>query len=331
MEELVVNFRENRNSFEDIKDIETVCLFGNPDEIQNPLITICIPTYKRPNLLKRAIDSVLSQKTEMPFLVFVIDNEDDFSETETSKLIQSYKDNRLVYYKNKKNLGMGGNWNRCGELVKTDYFALLHDDDALLPSYIENIKHFIQKKKYDIVFSGYVQDGNPFSNNVIKKSNIIKKLFKKMLYHETTNISFSDILFLDNICGAPTCGVLFRKSTFFESGGFDSNYYPCLDWFFFIYALTKYKCVKYNKKCGIYYWEQNASLKEDVLLGFMKQREIVINSLIKLNFPCVLYYLLLKKDFINKKRTRLEVPFYNSSFIYKLISHLKVLKYRFEE
>lgn len=330
MENIIINFRENRNSFEDIKDIESICLKGNPDIFPNAKITICIPTYKRSDLLKRAIDSALSQKTEIPFLVFVVDNEDDFSETETFKLIQSYHDNRLVYYKNKKNLGMGGNWNRCGELVKTKYFSLLHDDDELLPFYINTVYKYLEKNKYDFIFLAYEQYENPFlrkNNENSEKHNKVKYLIKNLLYREKININLSDNLFLDNVFGAPTCGVLIKKSIFLSSGGFNMKYYPALDWFYFIYALNNFKCIKLNINCGIYYWEQNASLKEDVLNGFKKQRELVINSLSKTNFGCKLYFTIFRNDFITKINTRLETPIDDYSLFYKLVLRIKQLKY----
>jgi len=45
----------------------------------------------------------------------------------------------VSYHRNEKNLGIGGNWNRCLELAKTEFVTLLHADDVLLPSYAESM------------------------------------------------------------------------------------------------------------------------------------------------------------------------------------------------
>lgn len=101
-----------------------------------PLITTVIPTYRRPKLLRRAIDSVLDQ-TYPHFQVCVYDNA---SGDETAEVVAEYiqDDDRVSYIKHKKNIGACNNMIKGVESVNTDYYSLLNDDDFLLPDFYRN-------------------------------------------------------------------------------------------------------------------------------------------------------------------------------------------------
>jgi glycosyltransferase involved in cell wall biosynthesis len=96
---------------------------------EQPLVTICIPTYNRPNLLKELLDSVLAQSYRA-FEVIITDNSDN---DETELLVRTkYSDNRVLYYKNDTNLGMSGNTLKVLGFVKGKYFTFTPDDDIWL-------------------------------------------------------------------------------------------------------------------------------------------------------------------------------------------------------
>jgi glycosyltransferase involved in cell wall biosynthesis len=98
-------------------------------------LTVAIPFYKGQAYLRQAIESVLRQSsTEWRLLVC-----DDGPESGTAELVASFGDARIRYLKNERNLGMAGNWNRCLDAADTDLVNLLHNDDELLPSYVEEI------------------------------------------------------------------------------------------------------------------------------------------------------------------------------------------------
>lgn len=97
--------------------------------------TIIIPTYKRPVLLKRAIESALKQ-TWSNIRVLVLDNA---SGDETKEVVEAFRktDSRVAYICHEKNIGMLGQYQYGIEHVKTEFFSFLSDDDWLLPSFCE--------------------------------------------------------------------------------------------------------------------------------------------------------------------------------------------------
>jgi len=97
------------------------------------MVSICLPTYNRPELLRRAIASCLSQ-TYPDFEIVVTDNSRD----DESKIVaEGFKDPRLRYYKNETNIGGIANLDKGLRLARGKYIKMLMDDDLLKPHCLE--------------------------------------------------------------------------------------------------------------------------------------------------------------------------------------------------
>ena len=100
---------------------------------------IRIPTYKRPSLLQRAIESLITQ-THTYWRAVIMD---DSPEEEGKIVVEKFKDNRLQYAPNPHNLGCSGNINQAfssKSLLGGEYACVLEDDNWLLPTFLsENI------------------------------------------------------------------------------------------------------------------------------------------------------------------------------------------------
>jgi len=85
-----------------------------------PVITTIIPTYRRPNLLRRAIISVLNQ-TYPNFQLCIYDNA---SGDETPEVVAEFAkhDSRIKYYCHPENIGALNNFNYGMERVNTPFF-----------------------------------------------------------------------------------------------------------------------------------------------------------------------------------------------------------------
>jgi len=94
-----------------------------------PLVSICIPTYKGAATLAATLASVLSQDYSA-IEVWVVD---DQSPDDTAAVVAACADPRVHYLRNPVNLGPQGNWNRCLELARGTYYKLLPHDDLLEP------------------------------------------------------------------------------------------------------------------------------------------------------------------------------------------------------
>lgn len=101
----------------------------------NALVTIFIPTYKRPYLLQKAIESALNQ-TVSELRVLVCDNA---SGDETGQIVTEIakRDARVQYICHAQNIGMLANYAFGISKIQTPYFSILSDDDMLLPCFCE--------------------------------------------------------------------------------------------------------------------------------------------------------------------------------------------------
>lgn len=90
--------------------------------------SIVIPTFNRSDYLKLSLRSTLRQK-DVSFEVIVGDNG---STDDTQKVVKSFKDKRIKYYKNKTNLGYALNLKKCLENSTGEYVFILADDDFIL-------------------------------------------------------------------------------------------------------------------------------------------------------------------------------------------------------
>ena len=98
-----------------------------------PLITTVIPTYRRPQLLARAIRSVLRQ-TYPHLQVCVYDNASG-DETEAVVAALAREDPRVRYHCHATNIGLGANFTHALRDVSSPYFTILSDDDYHLPNF----------------------------------------------------------------------------------------------------------------------------------------------------------------------------------------------------
>lgn len=264
------NFKKNKNIASIlIRDSASIC---------DPYITIAIPTYRRPLLLKEAIDSALSQKLyKSKYEVLIVDNEGNIGEiTDTQRLINGYKDSRIVYYRNVKNLGMFGNWNRCIELARGEWIAFLHDDDILCDDYLKTIELLLKRKKNIGAISGnfrtfYKNINEKISQSFLSKiKDILYKYFCKFSLARLMKIyPIENILWSTNVYGAPTCGTIFKKNYLLMDGGFNEKYFPSSDWFFMYKYNMKHKIYRSVNYLGWYRISENESLKKSTIISFI--------------------------------------------------------------
>ncbi|WOB42684.1 glycosyltransferase family 2 protein [Thermoleptolyngbya oregonensis NK1-22] len=99
-------------------------------------VSVCIPTYRRPDLVCEAVRSALEQ--EYPNLEVWVS--DDSPDDLTEQALADWIANRKVrYVHNKPALRQARNVNQLFHLATGDLLILLHDDDLLVPGAIAKL------------------------------------------------------------------------------------------------------------------------------------------------------------------------------------------------
>ncbi|MCR8559721.1 glycosyltransferase [Mucilaginibacter sp. BJC16-A38] len=127
--------------------------------IENPLLTIAIPTYNRSVFLDRALSYLSKQlkNDDLPVEVIVSDN---CSIDDTENIVTKHiKDGlNIQYFKNAVNKGMDFNIAQCYLLARGKYVLALGDDDFLLEGSLKLLTELLTGSDYgDVYFksSGY--------------------------------------------------------------------------------------------------------------------------------------------------------------------------------
>ena len=104
----------------------------------NNLVSVCIPAYNQPLLLRETILSCLAQ-TYRPLEILVGDDSDSDTSAEIINRLKLDDQIPLHYERNSPRLGQADNVNRLFQRAAGDRIVLLHHDDLLLPEAIEDL------------------------------------------------------------------------------------------------------------------------------------------------------------------------------------------------
>lgn len=140
------DFLENIDYFDYYQDVESKLILGSwPD--QPVFLSIILPVYDHPQeFIRRAINSALNQPCSYDFRLLVIDDyAKQTTPTETELYLRQLNSDKVVYYKNQKNLGVFGNWNRAIQLSQATWVTFLHSDDFMQDNLLENMGRILRE------------------------------------------------------------------------------------------------------------------------------------------------------------------------------------------
>lgn len=183
-----------------------------------PKISICIATFNRREFLKETINSVTRQTYKNIEIII----SDDCSTIVLDDIVNSFKDERIFFFKQEKNIGFIKNWNFCINKSTGEYIKILGDDDILNNDCIENEIKLILTNKVNFICSNY--------ETIDKEGNfIINKKFNNNSFRLLNKSGFIDEnqllkkYFLGKIrIGLPS-SITFKKEIINEIGLFDEN------------------------------------------------------------------------------------------------------------
>lgn len=183
----------------------------------NPLVSVIIPTYNRPEQLKEAIYSVLNQSYRNLEVHVVNDAGED-----VEGIIYSFTDSRLHYHVHKTNKGLAGARN-TGIIKSTgEYIALLDDDDIFLSNHLEIAIAELSKGK-EVVYTDAIRAAYKKHNS---KYNLVSKKVPYSIEYNRNKLLLSNI--------APVNCFVFNKKLINKCGLFNEEFSVLEDWEFWL-------------------------------------------------------------------------------------------------
>ncbi|MGE5458064.1 MAG: glycosyltransferase family 2 protein [Methanococcaceae archaeon] len=134
----------------------------------NPVFSIITPTFRRPEMLKRNIRSVLSQTYGNYEHIIV----DDGNDPETDMIVRSFGDERVRLLKHNLPKGAAASYNTGMKAAKGEFISFLDDDDEYMQEYFEKIiAQFSTSSEIGFIWTGIerVNDREDGSEYIIRK------------------------------------------------------------------------------------------------------------------------------------------------------------------
>lgn len=95
--------------------------------------TIVIPTYNGADYVEKALLSAINQTRKADAIIISDDNSTD----KTLEICSHYKEQIQIHHNEKGPSGFVEGWNNAIKLVDEGYIAILHQDDLLAPTFLE--------------------------------------------------------------------------------------------------------------------------------------------------------------------------------------------------
>lgn len=260
-----------------------------------PIVSVIIPTYKRAEIIHRAVDSVLKQTLREIEVIVVDDNGINTPEgTATAEKMRHYEgDSRVVYLRHEINKNGSAARNTGIRAAKGKYIAFLDDDDAYFPERFEKMVARMESldESWGACYTGYVKhmpNGRDQFSAEKNEGDLFVQTLMRSLYIGTGSNLF------------------FRRSAVEKVGPFNESYQRNQDLEYLVRILKEYKMAYVDGVLFEAFYDVRTSHPTDEQI---RQREELFRS----NFAPYL-------EGLDKKQRRAVQCMYDLDWIRSLIS-----------
>ena len=162
-------------------------------------VSVLMPVYKTDEkYLREAIESILNQTfTDFEFLIL-----DDCPDDPREEIVKSYKDKRIKYAKNDRNLGITPSRNKLINMASGEYLAVFDHDDISLPDRFAKEVEYLDNHPEVGVVSCQVKKivRQSVSNNPIKDHDIKLALMRECAMSHSAAMLRKSVLLGNDVC-----------------------------------------------------------------------------------------------------------------------------------
>lgn len=209
-----------------------------------PLVSIIVPTYNRPDYLQTNLQTLLSQTYDKTEIIVVNDCGID-----VLPIIEKFNTQKIILLNNSNNIGLGGTRNVGLNYCKGDYVSFIDDDDGAFPYHIQTLMDIVNYSKSKVVYSNAVRYHQ-------KKDDNGKPYVTYMDIPYSIDFDRDNIL-VQNI--SPVTCFLSRKDIIFEAGLFDESLKRYEDWDMWIKLSRKHNMLHIPYPTCYYTWRDDGS------------------------------------------------------------------------
>lgn len=188
-------------------------------------VSVCIPTYRQTNSLRRLLNSIFMQSFDDYEIIITDDTPDDSVE----HVVKEFQQNKKIrYIRNSVRRGSPENWNEAVRLASGKYIKLMHHDDWF-------------KEKESLAKYVKLLDDNPHADFAFSSCSAYAPDSRHLFEHAPSQKDISNLecnpnfLYPNNFIGSPSVTIFRRKANIL----FDNRLKWVVDIDFYIRILLK--------------------------------------------------------------------------------------------
>jgi len=182
---------------------------------KSPLVSIIINCYNGELYLKETIDCVLHQTYKNWEIIFW----DNMSSDNSSKIVKSYADKRIKYFKSSEHSRLGKARNEAIRYASGEWCAFLDCDDLWTVDKLQKQISMIKHNNIGLVYGGISVFSSRIKHNAIWSNRMIKS--KNNLTNNLPEGEIFDKLLQYNFI--PLVSAIFRRDLFNQIGGISEH------------------------------------------------------------------------------------------------------------
>lgn len=226
-----------RNAFAEADTTPSDLVFSGADD-REPELTIAIPTFQRPHLIRESVASALAQQGTRAIELIVVDN--DPASGNVAELLAAFPQlaqANFRYFVNRANIGLYQNWNRCIQLGRGHWHSLLNDDDLLDPGFADTMLAILDanpaidglqcRKRIFDQREGARAIPSPTTDRAARRA--AKRAYLEARFHGARTRRLTPRKFFFGALTGNTVGMVARKADLLALGGYYPDEYPSAD------------------------------------------------------------------------------------------------------
>lgn len=193
------------------------------------LVSVIVPTHNRPDLLDRALNSIVNQTYPRIEIIVINDASVDISE-----VISKYQHRvfSFKYIMNETNKGLAGTRNVGIKNATGKYIAYLDDDDIYYENHISLLVKSLEKNVYSVAYTDALR--------TVQEKVEGQLVTKQKILDQSTDFN-PDLLIIRNI--TPVLCVMHEKTCVDNIGYFNETFPVHEDWDFLVRLSREYKFI----------------------------------------------------------------------------------------
>jgi len=209
-----------------------------------PLVSVIVPTHNRPDMLKEALESILSQ-TYPNFEIIVVND----CGRDVGELVHSLnRMDNITHVRHGINRGLAAARNTGIKLARGKYIAYLDDDDIFYPDHLETLVGCLEQNRYQVAYT-----------DAYRAHQVYQDGSYQITERDTPySIDFSkDLLLSQNI--SPVNCFMHTRQCIDEVGLFDEDFHAHEDWELWVRISRKHDFIHIKKVTTEFRWRVDGS------------------------------------------------------------------------